>query len=58
MDGVWAQLGATDCINPKDYPDKKIQDVIVGMSPTGFGIDNTFEVNDRHLWMCWSDMPP
>jgi len=37
------QLGATDCINPKDYPDKKIQDVIVGMSPTGFGIDNTFE---------------
>jgi len=37
------EFGATDCINPKDYPDKPIQEVLVGLSPTGFGIDNTFE---------------
>ena len=23
------KMGATDCVNPKDYPDKKIQEVIV-----------------------------
>jgi len=36
------KFGATHCINPKDH-DKPIQQVIVGMSDTGFGIDNTFE---------------
>eukprot|EP00434_Breviolum_minutum_P030143 symbB.v1.2.026659.t1/scaffold2685.1/size73058/6 len=34
------QLGATDCINPKDY-DKPIQQVIVGM--TTWGVDYTFD---------------
>ena len=37
----WARKwGATDCINPLDYPDMKIQDVIVTM--TG-GVDYSFE---------------
>lgn len=36
-------FGATDTINPKDYPDKPIQQVLVEMSDTGYGIDNTFE---------------
>eukprot|EP00163_Fabomonas_tropica_P012779 TRINITY_DN2413_c0_g1_i3.p1 TRINITY_DN2413_c0_g1~~TRINITY_DN2413_c0_g1_i3.p1 ORF type:complete len:379 (+),score=129.08 TRINITY_DN2413_c0_g1_i3:70-1206(+) len=35
------KLGATDCINPKDHGDKKIQDVIVGM--TDGGVDYSFE---------------
>eukprot|EP00960_Hanusia_phi_P067189 766568-Hanusia_phi.AAC.6 len=26
------KFGATDCINPKDYPDKPIQQVITGLS--------------------------
>merc|ERR1712150_403222 len=34
------QLGATDCINPKDH-DKPIQQVLVGM--TKWGIDYTFD---------------
>merc|ERR1712150_159276 len=34
------QLGATDCINPKDH-DKPIQEVLVGM--TKWGIDYTFD---------------
>ncbi|HAA54074.1 MAG TPA: S-(hydroxymethyl)glutathione dehydrogenase, partial [Myxococcales bacterium] len=34
------QLGATDCINPKDY-DAPIQDVIVEL--TGGGVDYSFE---------------
>ena len=34
------QLGATDCINPKDY-DQPIQDVIVEL--TGGGVDYSFE---------------
>lgn len=34
------QLGATDCINPKDY-DKPIQEVIVGL--TDGGVDYSFE---------------
>ncbi|MGV8940575.1 MAG: S-(hydroxymethyl)glutathione dehydrogenase/class III alcohol dehydrogenase [Lysobacter sp.] len=34
------KLGATDCINPKDY-DKPIQDVIVEL--TGGGVDYSFE---------------
>lgn len=34
------QLGATDCLNPKDY-DKPIQQVIVGM--TTWGVDYTFD---------------
>mmetsp|Transcript_19520 Transcript_19520/g.46924 ORF Transcript_19520/g.46924 Transcript_19520/m.46924 type:complete len:257 (-) Transcript_19520:75-845(-) len=36
------KFGATHCVNPKDH-DKPIQQVIVGLSETGFGIDNTFE---------------
>lgn len=35
------KLGATDCVNPKDYPDRKIQDVIVDM--TDGGVDFSFE---------------
>ncbi len=34
------QMGATDCINPKDH-DKPIQQVIVDM--TGWGVDHSFE---------------
>ncbi len=41
------QLGATDCVNPKDY-DKPIQDVIVEM--TDGGVDYSFEcVGNVHL---------
>lgn len=36
------EWGATDCVNPKDY-DKPIQQVLVEMSPSGWGIDYTFE---------------
>ncbi|PRW60671.1 Alcohol dehydrogenase class-3 [Chlorella sorokiniana] len=36
------QWGATDCVNPKDY-DKPIQQVLVEQSPSGWGIDYTFE---------------
>ncbi|CAA0080079.1 S-(hydroxymethyl)glutathione dehydrogenase [BD1-7 clade bacterium] len=35
------QLGATDCVNPKAYPDKSIQEVIVDM--TDGGVDYSFE---------------
>lgn len=41
------KFGATDCINPNDYPDKPIQQVIVGLSESGYGIDNTFEAIGR-----------
>jgi S-(hydroxymethyl)glutathione dehydrogenase/alcohol dehydrogenase len=34
-------LGATDCVNPKDHPNRKIQDVIVEM--TDGGVDYSFE---------------
>ncbi|RCS29353.1 S-(hydroxymethyl)glutathione dehydrogenase/class III alcohol dehydrogenase [Rhodanobacter denitrificans] len=34
-------LGATDCINPKDYPDTSIQQVIVDL--TDGGVDYSFE---------------
>lgn len=34
--------GATDCVNPKDH-DRPVQAVLVEMSPTGWGIDYTFE---------------
>jgi S-(hydroxymethyl)glutathione dehydrogenase/alcohol dehydrogenase len=39
------RLGATDCVDPTDpaYEGKKIQEVIVGLSPSGFGIDYTFD---------------
>jgi S-(hydroxymethyl)glutathione dehydrogenase/alcohol dehydrogenase len=33
-------MGATDCINPKDY-DKPIQQVVIEM--TGWGVDHSFE---------------
>jgi S-(hydroxymethyl)glutathione dehydrogenase/alcohol dehydrogenase len=36
------QWGATHCLNPKDF-DKPIQQVLVEMSPDGWGIDYTFE---------------
>ncbi|PSC68961.1 Alcohol dehydrogenase class-3 [Micractinium conductrix] len=36
------EWGATDCVNPKDH-DKPIQQVLVEMSPSGWGIDYTFE---------------
>lgn len=35
------QLGATEGVNPKDYPDEKIQDVIVRL--TNGGVDYSFE---------------
>lgn len=35
------QLGATDCVNPRETPDTPIQDVIVDM--TGGGVDYSFE---------------
>ncbi len=35
------QLGATDCVNPKDYPDTPIQQVIVDL--TDGGVDYSFE---------------
>lgn len=35
------QWGATDVLNPSSLTDKKIQEVIVGM--TGFGVDYSFE---------------
>jgi len=37
------QLGCTDCMNPKDHPDKTAQQVLVEMSPTKFGYDYTFD---------------
>lgn len=37
------QWGATDCVNPKDHPDKPIQAVLVEASPSGWGLDYTFE---------------
>ena len=36
------EVGATECVCPTDY-DKPIQEVLVEMSPTGFGIDYTFD---------------
>ncbi len=35
------QMGATDCVNPKDHGDTPIQEVIVGM--TDGGVDYSFE---------------
>ena len=35
------QFGATDCVNPKDYPDTPIQNVIVDM--TDGGVEYSFE---------------
>jgi S-(hydroxymethyl)glutathione dehydrogenase/alcohol dehydrogenase len=36
------QLGATECVCPSDH-DKPIQEVLVGMSPGGWGFDYTFD---------------
>jgi len=36
------QLGCTECVNPKEH-EKPMQQVLVGMSPTGFGYDYTFD---------------
>eukprot|EP00049_Salpingoeca_infusionum_P008022 m.129524 g.129524 ORF g.129524 m.129524 type:complete len:691 (-) comp13890_c0_seq1:180-2252(-) len=36
------KLGATSCVNPKDY-DRPIQQVLVEMSPSGYGFDYTFD---------------
>jgi S-(hydroxymethyl)glutathione dehydrogenase/alcohol dehydrogenase len=42
------QMGATDCVNPNDFPDTPIQDVIVDM--TSGGVDYSFEcVGNVHL---------
>ncbi|HQW60629.1 MAG TPA: zinc-binding dehydrogenase, partial [Thermomonas sp.] len=38
--GMARDMGATDCVNPKDF-DKPIQQVIVEM--TGWGVDHSFE---------------
>jgi len=38
---VGKKFGCTDFVNPKDFPDKKIQDVLVEM--TDGGLDYTFE---------------
>ena len=35
------QLGATDCVNPKDYPDTPLQQIIIDM--TNGGVDYSFE---------------
>lgn len=35
------QFGATECVNPKDYGEKPIQEVLIGM--TDGGLDYTFE---------------
>ena len=35
------QMGATECINPKDHPDKPIQQVII--EQTEWGVDYSFE---------------
>ncbi len=35
------QMGATECINPKDFPDKTIQQVII--EKTEWGVDYSFE---------------
>ena len=44
-------FGATECVNPKDFPDKKIQDVLVGM--TDGGPDFTFEcIGNVHTMVC------
>ncbi|KAJ3362858.1 hypothetical protein GGF32_005259 [Allomyces javanicus] len=40
-EAIARQFGATDFVNPKDYPDKPIQQVIVEM--TDGGCDKTFE---------------
>ncbi|KAJ3372240.1 hypothetical protein GGF31_002098 [Allomyces arbusculus] len=40
-EAIARQFGATDFVNPKDYPDKPIQQVIVDM--TDGGCDKTFE---------------
>ena len=39
------ELGATDFVNPADpsHAGKPVQQVLVGLSPTGFGIDFTFD---------------
>jgi len=37
------KLGCTECVNPADHADKPMQQVLVGMSPTGFGYDYTFD---------------
>jgi len=37
-----AELGATMCLNPKDF-DKPMQQVLIEKSPTGFGFDHTFD---------------
>ncbi len=37
------EFGMTHFVNPKDYPDKPIQQVLVEMSPTKYGFDHTFE---------------
>lgn len=37
------KLGATVCYNPKDFPDKSMQSVLVEKSPSGWGFDYTYD---------------
>ena len=44
------KLGATDCINPRDY-DKPIQDVIIGVAPAGAEIrTRPFQLVTGRVW--------
>jgi S-(hydroxymethyl)glutathione dehydrogenase/alcohol dehydrogenase len=40
---VAKEMGCTECYNPKDYPDESITSVLTKNSPTGWGIDYTFD---------------
>ena len=37
------KLGCTKCVSPKDTDGKPMQQYLVGVSPTGFGFDYTFD---------------
>ena len=40
---VGKTLGMTVGYNPKDFPDKSMQSVLVEKSPSGWGFDYTFD---------------
>lgn len=47
------QFGATDFLNPKDYPEKSLQEVV--MEKTDGGFDYTFEcIGNVHTMVCFS----
>ena len=37
------ELGCDVCLNPKEYGGQSMQSVLVGLSPTKFGFDHTFD---------------